>query len=79
MVSELDKVSMEVAFSTMGTEVQSAPLIGGMTYGEQITINDIDAKLINTLGNAENLNVYLWLVDLINFNSILYENRSNWK
>lgn len=57
MVSELDKTSMEVALKTMSMNTQTPPLIGGISYGEQINMNDLDARLIKILGNTDSLKV----------------------
>lgn len=57
MVSELDKISMEVALKTMSMNTQTPPLIGGISYGEQINMNDLDARLIKILGNTDSLKV----------------------
>lgn len=59
MVSELDKTSMEVALKTMNMNTQTPPLIGGISYGEQVTMGDLDAKLITVLGNPNDYDITL--------------------
>ena len=54
MVSELDKVSMEVALRVMNSPSQTPPLIGEISYGEHINMSDLDARLIDVLGNEKN-------------------------
>lgn len=55
MVSELDKVSMEVALRVMNSPSQTPPLIGEISYGEHINMSDLDARLIDVLGNEKKL------------------------
>ena len=55
MVSELEKTSLEISLKVMSSQVSTPPLIGGITYGEQVVISDIDAQLINILGNPDKL------------------------
>ena len=45
MVSELEKTSLEISLKVMSSQVSTPPLIGGITYGEQVVISDIDAPL----------------------------------
>lgn len=45
MVSELEKTSLEISLKVMSSQVSTPPLIGGITYGEQVVMSDIDAKI----------------------------------
>lgn len=53
MGSELDKTSLEISLKVMNSQVSTPPLIDGITYGEQVVMSDIDAKLVDVLGNPK--------------------------
>ena len=55
MVSELDKMTLEISSKVMNSQVNTPTLIGGITYGEQVIMSDIDAQLIYILGNPDKL------------------------
>lgn len=59
MVSELDEMTLEISSKVMNSQVNTPPLIGGITYGEQIIMSDIDAQLINMLGNPTRYDIEL--------------------
>lgn len=73
MVSELDKTSMEVALKTMSMDTQTPPLIGGISYGEHIYMSDLDAKLINALGNPNDYNITLKVGEIFEVNGIQFK------
>lgn len=52
MVSELDKISMEVTLKSIS---QNSTIASGVSYGDSFSIGDLDARLIDTLGNPEKL------------------------
>lgn len=55
MVTELDKTSMEVALKTLSMDSQTPPSIDGISYGKHIYMDDLDAKLINVLGDPNKI------------------------
>lgn len=59
MVTELDKTSMEVALKTLSMDSQTPPSIDGISYGKHIYMDDLDAKLINVLGDPNKNNITL--------------------
>ncbi len=73
MVSELDKTSMEVALKAMSMETQTPPLVGGISYGEHINMSDLDAKLINALGNPNAYNIALKVGEIFEVNGIQFK------
>lgn len=68
MVSELDEMTLEISSKVMNSQVNTPPLIGGITYGEQIIMSDIDAQLIDMLGNPNYYGIELKVGKKINVN-----------
>lgn len=72
MVSELDKTSMEVALRAVNTNSEAPPLIGGINYGEQINMSDLDARLIDALGNPKHYGITLEVGKTFKVNGIKF-------
>lgn len=68
MVSELDKTTLEISLKVMNSQVSTPPLIDGITYNEQVVMSDIDAKLIDMLGNPNHYGIELKIGKTFNVN-----------
>lgn len=51
MVTELEKISMEVASKSISFISQTQPQIAGINNGTSIRMSDLDAHIIDTLGD----------------------------